>query len=88
MFEEDVGKIVIFTTSMRIVRQTFDDCQLVRKIFQNHRVRYEEKDLFMNAEYHDELIARLGEGHPVTLPIIFIDGELIGVSFRFSLFPP
>ncbi|XP_071847845.1 glutaredoxin domain-containing cysteine-rich protein CG12206-like [Apostichopus japonicus] len=78
MFEEDVGKIVIFTTSMRIVRQTFDDCQLVRKIFQNHRVRYEEKDLFMNAEYHDELIARLGEGHPVTLPIIFIDGELIG----------
>lgn len=78
MFEEDVGKIVIYTTSMRIVRQTFEDCQLARKIFQNHRVRYEEKDLFMNSDYQEELIARLGEGHPVTLPIVFVDGELIG----------
>ncbi|XP_072040489.1 glutaredoxin domain-containing cysteine-rich protein 1-like [Amphiura filiformis] len=76
--QDEVGKIIIYTTSMRIVRQTFDDCQFVRKLFQNHRVRFEERDLFMNIEYQRELQERLGEDQPITLPIVFIDGALIG----------
>ena len=64
---------------MRIIRQTFEDCQFVRKLFHNHRVRFEERDLFMNIEYQRELQERLGEDQPIMLPIVFIDGALIGV---------
>ncbi len=78
--QDEVGKIIIYTTSMRIVRQTFEDCQFVRKLFQNHRVRFEERDLFMNIEYQRELQERLGDDQPITLPIVFIDGALIGVG--------
>ena len=67
---------------MRIVRQTFEDCQFVRKLFQNHRVRFEERDLFMNSQHQQELIDRLEDTQQVTLPIVFIDGELVGVSFK------
>ena len=77
--QDEVGKIIIYTTSMRIIRQTFEDCQFVRKLFHNHRVRFEERDLFMNIEYQRELQERLGEDQPIMLPIVFIDGALIGV---------
>ena len=78
--DDERDKIIIYTTSMRIVRQTFEDCQFVRKLFQNHRVKYEERDLFMNIQHQQELLDRLeGEVEQITLPMIFIDGELIGV---------
>ncbi|XP_071786576.1 glutaredoxin domain-containing cysteine-rich protein 1-like [Asterias amurensis] len=76
--DDERDKIIVYTTSMRIVRQTFEDCQFVRKLFQNHRVRFEERDLFMNSQHQQELIDRLEDTQQVTLPIVFIDGELVG----------
>ncbi|XP_038056958.1 glutaredoxin domain-containing cysteine-rich protein 1-like [Patiria miniata] len=77
--DDERDKIIMYTTSMRIVRQTFEDCQFVRKLFQNHRVKYEERDLFMNSQHQQELGDRLeGEAQEATLPIVFIDGELVG----------
>ena len=84
--QDEVGKIIIYTTSMRVVRETFDDCQFVRKLFHNHRVRFEERDLFMNIEFQRELQERLGDDQPITLPIVFIDGELIGVCMQRLMF--
>ncbi|XP_041475918.1 glutaredoxin domain-containing cysteine-rich protein 1-like [Lytechinus variegatus] len=75
---DEVGRIIVYTTSVRIVRQTFDDCQYVRKLFQNHRVLFEERDLFMNAKHQKELEERLGTTTDINLPICFIDGELVG----------
>ncbi|XP_030836380.1 glutaredoxin domain-containing cysteine-rich protein 1 [Strongylocentrotus purpuratus] len=75
---DEVGRIIIYTTSVRIIRQTFEDCQYVRKVFQNHRVRFEERDLFMNAKHQHELEERLGTTADINLPICFIDGELVG----------
>ncbi|XP_071509951.1 glutaredoxin domain-containing cysteine-rich protein 1-like [Diadema antillarum] len=76
--EDEVGRIIVYTTSVRIVRQTFDDCQYVRKLFQNHRVRFEERDLFMNSKHQKELEERIGSTTDINLPICFIDGELVG----------
>ncbi|XP_013417328.1 glutaredoxin domain-containing cysteine-rich protein CG31559-like isoform X2 [Lingula anatina] len=71
------GKIVVYTTTMRIIRDTYEKCQKVRYILQNHMVRFEEKDVFMNRDHQKELIERLGEDE-VTVPQVFADGVLLG----------
>ncbi|XP_063413297.1 glutaredoxin domain-containing cysteine-rich protein CG31559-like isoform X2 [Mytilus trossulus] len=75
--EQEIGKIVIYTTSMTVVRQTHERCKIVKKILQNHMVRYEEKDLFMNSENQKELMERLGSNE-ISLPQVFADGNLLG----------
>lgn len=77
--EQEIGKIVIYTTSMTVVRKTHERCKIAKKILQNHMVRYEERDLFMNKENQKELMERLGTS-TISLPQVFADGGLIGVS--------
>lgn len=69
----------MYTTTMTIMRKTCERCMVVRKILQNHMVRYEEKDLFMNKEFQKELKQRLNATVP-TLPQVFADGMRLGVS--------
>ncbi|XP_060070218.1 ankyrin-1-like [Ylistrum balloti] len=71
------GKIVIYTSSMAIVRETYERCILAKKILQTHMVRYEEKDLFMSVENQRELRERLGVDE-VVLPQVFADGVALG----------
>ncbi|OWF45729.1 glutaredoxin domain-containing cysteine-rich protein CG12206-like [Mizuhopecten yessoensis] len=71
------GKIVIYTSSMAIVRETYERCILAKKILQTHMVRYEEKDLFMSVENQRELRERLGVNE-VVLPQVFADGVVLG----------
>lgn len=71
-------KIVIYTTSLQVVRLSFDKCKRVKKILQNHCVRYEEKDLYKNKEYQRELKFRLNLKQ-VDVPHIFFDGKHVGV---------
>lgn len=66
---------------MTVVRQTHERCKIVKKILQNHMVRYEEKDLFMNSENQKELMERLGSNE-ISLPQVFADGNLLGVSLE------
>jgi glutaredoxin len=51
----------------------------VKKILQNHMIRYEEKDLFMNKDNQRELAERLGS-YVVSIPQVFADGSQLGVS--------
>ncbi|KAL5012302.1 hypothetical protein ScPMuIL_010853, partial [Solemya velum] len=74
---KEKGKIIIYTTSMSVIRQTSDRCRVVKKILQNHMIRYEEKDLFMNKEHQKELVERLNTNR-VILPQVFIDGIHLG----------
>ncbi|XP_013875062.1 glutaredoxin domain-containing cysteine-rich protein 1 [Austrofundulus limnaeus] len=75
----EFGRIVIYTTSFRVVRTTFERCELVRKIFQNHRVRFVEKNIALNSEYGKELEERCKRvGEPPSLPVVFIDGHYLG----------
>lgn len=70
---------MIYTTSTTIVRVTYERCKLVKKILQNHMIRYEEKDLFMNKDNQRELAERLGS-YVVSIPQVFADGSQLGVS--------
>ncbi|XP_059371905.1 glutaredoxin domain-containing cysteine-rich protein 1 [Carassius carassius] len=72
-------RIVIYTTSFRVVRTTFERCELVRKIFQNHRVKFIEKNIALDSEYGKELERRCKRvGEPPSLPVVFIDGHYLG----------
>uniref|UniRef100_A0A672N8J8 Glutaredoxin and cysteine rich domain containing 1 n=1 Tax=Sinocyclocheilus grahami TaxID=75366 RepID=A0A672N8J8_SINGR len=75
----EFGRIVIYTTSFRVVRTTFERCELVRKIFQNHRVKFIEKNIALDSEYGKELETRCKRvGEPPSLPVVFIDGHYLG----------
>lgn len=82
----EFGRIVIYTTSFRVVRMTFERCELVRKIFQNHRVKFVEKNIALDCEYGKELEERCKRvGEPPSLPVVFIDGHYLGVSLFCSI---
>ncbi|XP_051945058.1 glutaredoxin domain-containing cysteine-rich protein 1-like [Xyrauchen texanus] len=75
----EFGRIVIYTTSFRVVRTTFERCELVRKIFQNHSVKFMEKNIALDSEYGKELETRCKRvGEPPSLPMVFIDGHYLG----------
>ncbi|XP_039608717.1 glutaredoxin domain-containing cysteine-rich protein 1 [Polypterus senegalus] len=75
----EFGRIVIYTTSFRVVRTTFERCELVRKIFQNHRVKFVDKNIALNIEYGKELEERCKRvAESPSLPVVFIDGHYLG----------
>lgn len=77
----EYGRIIIYTTSLRVVRTTFERCELVRKIFQNHRVKFEEKNIALNGDYGKELDERCRKvSETPSLPVVFIEGQYLGVS--------
>ena len=73
------GKVVIYTTTFRGVRSTFEECKYVLSVFHNLRVRVEERDIYVHKFYLKELEERL-QGDRCTVPQVFISGQHIGVS--------
>ncbi|XP_059300663.1 uncharacterized protein At5g39865-like [Lycium ferocissimum] len=71
-------KIVIYFTSLRVIRSTFDDCKAVRSILSSFRVSIDERDISMDAGIMEELKAILGEKTKLSLPRVFIGGKYIG----------
>lgn len=80
--EKDAGKVVLYTTTMGIVRSTYQRCNLVKKILRNLLVKYEERDVFMSTEYQDEIRDRM-KSDEIRIPQLFVDGHYVGVSFLF-----
>ena len=70
------GKVVVYTTSLSTIRETYNNCKKVKSIFEAHRCRVFEKDIALNKHYISELGKRL-EGE-VTIPVVFINGEVVG----------
>ncbi|KAM7522043.1 hypothetical protein LguiA_011945 [Lonicera macranthoides] len=72
--------VVLYLTSLRVVRSTFDDCRTVQSILNGFRVPIDERDLAMDSSFLGELKKILG--HPektkLTLPRVFIGGRYIG----------
>ncbi|XP_041968931.1 glutaredoxin domain-containing cysteine-rich protein CG31559-like [Aricia agestis] len=75
--ERDAGKVVVYTTTMGIVRGTYQRCVLVKKILRNLLVKFEERDVFMSSEYQDEIRDRM-RSDQILVPQLFVDGQHIG----------
>lgn len=70
-------RIVVYFTSLRGIRRTYEDCYAVRMIFRGFRVWIDERDVSMDSAYRKELQIAMGE-KTVALPQIFIMGKYVG----------
>lgn len=68
--------VVLYSTSLRGIRKTFEDCNAIRFLLGSFRVVYSERDVSMHMEYRDELW-RIMCGRVVP-PRLFIRGRYIG----------
>ncbi|CAA2968611.1 uncharacterized protein At5g39865-like [Olea europaea subsp. europaea] len=72
--------IVVYFTSLRVVRHTYEDCKTVLMILGAFHVFVDERDVSMDSVYIDELQRIFGESDKskLTLPRVFIGGRYIG----------
>ncbi|WOH02332.1 hypothetical protein DCAR_0521721 [Daucus carota subsp. sativus] len=70
------NKVILYTTGLRGIRKTFEDCARIRFLLQIFRVSYFERDVSMHLEFKEELWRVLGE--KVVPPKLFIKGRYIG----------
>ncbi|KAK9145576.1 hypothetical protein Sjap_005479 [Stephania japonica] len=68
--------LVIYTTSLRGVRKTFEDCCRVKSVMEAYRVKVDERDVSLHGEFLTELRNLLGED--ASVPRLFIKGRYIG----------
>ncbi|KAL0887962.1 hypothetical protein Bca101_011945 [Brassica carinata] len=71
-------RIVVYFTSLRGIRRTYEDCYSVRMIFRGFRVWIDERDVSMDSAYRKELQITMGEKKSVSLPQVFIMGKHVG----------
>ncbi|WOL19823.1 hypothetical protein Cni_G28625 [Canna indica] len=72
-------RIVLYFTSLRVLRRTFEDCSTVRAILHGFRVAVDERDVFMDAKFLMELKGILGgRRQSIALPQVFIGGWHVG----------
>ncbi|XP_076938046.1 uncharacterized protein LOC143606016 [Bidens hawaiensis] len=68
--------VILYTTGLRSIRKTFEDCSSIRPLLESFKVSYYERDLSMHLDFRDELFRILG-GRTVP-PRLFIKGRYIG----------
>ncbi|KAK4755995.1 hypothetical protein SAY87_009752 [Trapa incisa] len=72
-------RIVVYFTSLRGIRRTYEDCYTVRMIFKGFRVWVDERDISMDMAYKKELQNIVGcNEKPLSLPQVFIGGKHMG----------
>ncbi|KAH8295217.1 hypothetical protein KR018_008793 [Drosophila ironensis] len=75
--EKDLGKVVLYTTSMGIIRDTYTKCANVKQILRTLLVKFEERDVFMSVEYQAEMRQRMQTAQ-VRVPQLYVEGQHIG----------
>ncbi|XP_043722612.1 uncharacterized protein At5g39865-like [Telopea speciosissima] len=68
--------VILYTTSLRGIRKTFEDCNSIRFLLGSFRVLFYERDVSMHLEFREELWKILGGR--VVPPRLFIKGRYIG----------
>ncbi|CAM0153165.1 unnamed protein product [Urochloa decumbens] len=70
---------VLYTTSLRGVRATFEACNAVRAALQAHGVAFRERDVSMDRGFRDELAGLCGaKAAAPALPRLFVRGRHVG----------
>ena len=77
--ERERGKVVVYTTSMGVVRTTYQRCLQVQRILGTLLINYEERDVSMNRQVQNELKERT-KSNRVSVPQVFVEGQFLGVS--------
>lgn len=75
--KEELGRVVLYTTSMGVIRHTWEQCRRVKNTLQTLLVRFEERDVFMNRTFQKEIMERTGMPH-VVVPQLFVEGQYLG----------
>ncbi|XWS74778.1 hypothetical protein CRYUN_Cryun01aG0026500 [Craigia yunnanensis] len=70
-------RVIVYLTSLHVVRKTFEDCKIVRSILRGFRVTIDERDLSLDSNFLDELQRIFGR-KSFTLPLVFIGGRYTG----------
>ncbi|GAB4857160.1 hypothetical protein Ancab_015070 [Ancistrocladus abbreviatus] len=68
--------VIVYTTSLRGIRKTFEDCHAIKFLLDSFRIVYYERDVSMDLEFREELWRVLGGR--VTPPRLFIRGRHVG----------
>ncbi|CAF1849819.1 hypothetical protein Bca4012_031415 [Brassica carinata] len=72
-------KIVLYFTTLRGIRKTYENCCCVRTILRGFQVTVDERDISMDSKYRKELQSMVGDAEkPVCLPQVFIGDTHIG----------
>jgi len=74
---EGENAVVIYTTTLRGIRKTFEDCNTARAILESNDIRVIERDISMDSGYKEELRRLMGTKE-VKVPLVFVKGRLIG----------
>ncbi|XP_062009939.1 uncharacterized protein At5g39865 [Rosa rugosa] len=76
---KDREKVVLYFTSLRGVRKTYEDCCHVRVILKGIGVRVDERDVSMHSGFKEELKELVKDGcSGVSLPKVFVGEKYIG----------
>ncbi|XP_023551201.1 uncharacterized protein At3g28850-like [Cucurbita pepo subsp. pepo] len=82
MFEEKCppggsDSVILYTTTLRGIRKTFEECNSIRFLLETFRVKFFERDVSMHTEFKEELWRVLGTKRALP-PKLFIRGRYIG----------
>ncbi|XP_021289534.1 uncharacterized protein At3g28850 [Herrania umbratica] len=69
--------VVIYTTTLRGIRKTFEECNTVRAIIESYHIQVFERDISMDSGFKEEL-RKLTGTKEVKVPLVFVKGRLIG----------
>lgn len=74
------NKVVIYTTTLRGVRKTFDECNAVRSAIEGVGVLVHERDMSMDRGFRDELreLMKGREMNALIPPRVFVKGRYVG----------
>ncbi|XP_077234463.1 glutaredoxin family protein [Tasmannia lanceolata] len=69
--------VILYTTTLRGIRKTFEDCNNVRSTIESYNVRVIERDVSMDSGFREELRVLMGQKE-ARVPLVFVKGRLIG----------
>ncbi|KAB1200034.1 hypothetical protein CJ030_MR3G009930 [Morella rubra] len=74
------NRVVIYTTTLRGVRKTFEACNAVRAVLEGHGVLVSERDISMDRGFREELreLMRGKAGDTMVPPRVFVKGRYVG----------